>query len=215
MEFKKGDKVKVLGLSAMGKNRIGDIGVVEYEIIAYHFVGVRMPDDVFLVMNPRNIKKMAENNSKEARIINEKVWVGDKKCRKILGFENVKAFEDLPEEYRTSDSHFYIGYSVGRISDNTNYTINGYKRQHTEPKTPYIVMATRNRGNMDEDFKLFYVGFVLKEEDYQWLVGEMRKAGERLAQINRANRDKAKKEEEKKREDARKKEWSGVDVTVI
>jgi hypothetical protein len=176
--FKKGDRVKATGKSYY-ENDLSEGATGTVKDPAYKsFTGTMAvvvtwdnPDDrnfdLFLPDHLELVKP--QKASKVAKILTEKVMVGDVKCRKILGFENITTFNDIPDIYLRDAPFFYIW-------------SNGGSEMVLKPERGERIHLN--------------IGNKIPEIDFQYYIQQMKKAGERLGTINkkiRSDKDNAEK----------------------
>ena len=139
---------------------------------------------------------------KSAKIVTEKVWVGNVKCRKILGFENIVKSHEVPMEYLSGKPRFCL---VRHIRHATCYTPKiylgdgKYKREGDSDEVVdfYVPRGEDPVIDMGGYSTLIGIGDVYPEETFQNILVWLRRAGERLAEINKKNA------------------WSGEETVVI
>lgn len=162
---------------------------------------LRWPVGIQNYIFPYQLKK------KNATIITKKVWRGNTKCREIVEFKNVMTRDELPSEYINGHPMFFV------------CDVRGSYFEVDESGKPDWKLSSRDRQRIMQNFDVSDIdtngyGFILSqgdvwsEENFQKIVGKMRKAGERLAMVRR--KEKQAKEEERKRA-----EWSGTEEVEI
>jgi hypothetical protein len=123
-----------------------------------------------------------KTTTRNARILTKKVWINGVKHRMIVGFENVKKYDELPNEYTTNGLYFW-----------EQLNANGRPRlQINLPRGRYGINTAPT------------VGDIMTDGEFEAMTTWLRRAGERLAKINRKNGKKQGKDE-----------WSGMDIVEI
>ncbi len=147
----------------------------------------------------------SKKNSTNARILTEKVMVGDVPCRRILGFEGIRKREELPEAYIDGELAFRYG---GIEPHQGHFNFDGrefsYCCNSADRRTVYMRVPQG-----DPKIEMGGYGLILHEDDiwpessFQAIVTWMKRAGARLAKIRKEERE------------AKKAAWSGKEEVEI
>lgn len=201
VEMKIGDRVKVLRAWKEGESRgknsfvedmkkyIGEVGTIE-EVTTNDYCLVRFADGGLWYFADIVLQK-ADTKPHTARILTEKVMVGDVKCRKITGFEGILTEEELPERYL---AHGYrdgaLWFAFKRTAINHTQIFDGSKMvsgPYTKETDGHLLFYP---GHKDLYFdKLLFVGDIIPETTFQNILIWLKRAGSRLAKIKRQEQD--------------------------
>jgi ribosomal protein L21E len=186
-QFNIGDRVRQIGPSEMGfTDHMGEIGTI-----------VLLKGDMFVVdwenggqnnMPPESIEHVTKH---VAKILTEKVTVGGVPCRKILGFEGILSYDELPKKYmegvpsfdlyESSASHYeFDGYGMQwRAVDGTSCSVGYNIPMDSDP----II------GLGPSPVHVLTVGDIYPEATFQAIVVWLKRAGSRLAKIRQQEKD--------------------------
>ena len=137
---------------------------------------------------------------KSAKIVTEKVWVGNVKCRKILGFEKIVESHEVPMEYLSEKPRFCLVRHATNYYTPKIYLGDGkYKREGDSDEIVdfYVPRGENPIVDMGGYSTLIGIGDVYPDEVFQSILVWLRRAGERLAEINKKNA------------------WSGEETVII
>jgi hypothetical protein len=193
-EFKKGDLVKVVRkfrsdegdlcwMPAMDK-LVGTTAKVER---------IYVDGDVYLDCGwwfyPRVLEHVGKSHA--ACILTEKVTVGGVPCRKILGFEGILSYDELPGKYMDGEPSFDLYKSSA-----SHYEFDGYGMQWKSVDGTTCAVSYNIPRDSDPIIELgplpvhvLTVGDIYPEVTFQAIVVWLKRAGSRLAKIRKQEKD--------------------------
>ena len=114
----------------------------------------------------------------QAKIKYEKVMYKGGKAIKITDWEGMLHFEDLPTKYIQGGPHFY----AGRLNNYQEYIQCEWLGKE---KIPFIRIEDGSSHTLNTKGDAIYKGDIFTQENFQKLISELKKAGNRLTEINK------------------------------
>jgi hypothetical protein len=178
----------------------------------YHYINVKYVK--FSTIREKCVTKQKSSENKNihvnpTKVRTRKVWVGETKCREILGFEGFLGVEELPKSYMADRPRMSFEKDVANLhnqvwDDQKKQMVNG-----TSYIRDYIEVELEKFQELDDSvflgsWGLMFNGDIIPESLFQEFLKVFKVCGERLARINREHK------EQQKRED-----WSGTEDISI
>jgi hypothetical protein len=145
-----------------------------------------------------------KQESKYAVIIVRHIDVKGVPCVEILGFENILMEHELPKEYFKGRLHFDLRKSTGSFTYRSTFNGLEYQDRVATEGTPFIALYIPEpiKGFNYPHGLYIYQGDILRQDTFDTVVVWLKRAGARLAKINRKKR-----EAEEARKQKPKEEW--------
>lgn len=137
------------------------------------------------------------NKRHVAHILTEKIMVNGVKCRKILGFKGISQKHELPEKYTACAPSFHVDFHRALGAHVFNGTIMEW--EHPSGSTTGLRMRLPDDVHIDVGvygFTGMNVGDVWPETTFHELLACLKRAGSRLAEIRKQERESWKGKEE-------------------
>lgn len=180
-KFKKGDKIRAIGLSIYGADLRGkELIVDDPEYHSGEGVVVKVTGDY--LMRPTDLEHVKKSHA--ACILTEKVTINGVPCRKILGFEGILSRDELPKKYLEGSPMFC---NEGVKRGHGHFEFDGEKLRYFGSDEITNIDIKVPRGKPPEiDIGYFLMldeGDVWPETTFQNIMTWLRRAGSRLAKI--------------------------------
>jgi hypothetical protein len=188
-KFEVGDRVRQTGPSELGfTENMGQVGVIK-NIFGDGSFDVHWDNGNGNTMKPESVEHVKRSHA--ACILTEKVTVGGVPCRRILGFEGILSYDELPEKYLEGVPSFDLYKSSA-----SHYEFDGYGMQWKSVDGTTRAVSYNIPRDSDPIIELgplpvhvLTVGDIYPEATFQAIVVWLKRAGARLAKIRKPEKD--------------------------